>query len=809
MKILELEQALDFVDEQLRAHRKGKGLTELEIVILEGIWNGLYFQAISSNYPHATTDHIQRNAAPQLYRRLRTITGEKVNRGNLKKVISQAYQRKQKAPNPEAIAQAIRSKIQGSVQENCGTMRVLDMLHPIGLDNIYTEVNILTKVASKCWQDLTEFQPRQRRDFNRLGYGKIARERVSGLEAVAQHSKLLILGKPGAGKTTFSKRLAIQCINGSFQADLVPIFIALREFAVSKGRPDLRAYIDQKMEIEGIQSTEIEVLLHHGKAFLLLDGLDEVKAQESSRVIEKIRDFAQNFYHNRFVITCRIAAHDYVFDKFTEVEIADFSQSQINDFVKKWFGCRLPDNAQELIDKFHEKLESNASSKELVTNPLLLTFLCLVFEEYKNFPRKRSQLYKEGLDLLLQKWDSKRNIERPELYQNLDRQQKEDLLIYLAYQTFSQDRYFFSQDEVEQNIVEYIRNLPKVTTDPRELRLDSQALLKGIEAQHGLLVERARGIYSFSHLTFQEYFTACRIVKSSNPEEQESLFHRLVKQVANKQWREVFLFTVEKLSNSDYLLKLMKEKVDDIVSINQNIQNALKWLQEKTDSIDHSYKPACVRASYFEAFLDDGLPHFLTTNKNLPYDLSIDESLKGDLGLAIGSNPKTENKMSGLDYSLDRTIDSQFDRDLEFEFRRGQVEDRKEIHEYAKTRDRASILKNSLEIVGDPNLRQELQNLKAQISGHSQETEQWWTEQGKTWTEELRSVMIQYRNIGHDWQFTDEQYELLKHYYNANLLLVDCLNTCHYVSRDVRQEIEETLLLPIDELKKRPKKPGF
>jgi predicted NACHT family NTPase len=43
------------------------------------------------------------------------------------------------------------------------------------------------------------------------------------------------------------------------------------------------------------------------------------------------------------------------------------------------------------------------------------------------------------------------------------------------------------------------------------LQLDSEAVLKSIEWQHGLLVERSRRIYSFSHLTFQEYFTARHI----------------------------------------------------------------------------------------------------------------------------------------------------------------------------------------------------------------------------------------------------------------------------------------------------------
>jgi predicted NACHT family NTPase len=40
------------------------------------------------------------------------------------------------------------------------------------------------------------------------------------------------------------------------------------------------------------------------------------------------------------------------------------------------------------------------------------------------------------------------------------------------------------------------------------------AVLESIEAQHGLLEEQTMGSYSFSHLTFHEYFTANKIVTS-------------------------------------------------------------------------------------------------------------------------------------------------------------------------------------------------------------------------------------------------------------------------------------------------------
>lgn len=62
--------------------------------------------------------------------------------------------------------------------------------------------------------------------------------------------------------------------------------------------------------------------------------------------------------------------------------------------------------------------------------------------------------------------------------------------------------------------------------------------------------------------------------------------------------------------------------------------------------------------------------------------------------------------------------------------------------------------------------------------------------------------MIEHCNIGHDWQFTEEQKELLQQYYDANKLLVDCLDSDCYVSRQVRQEIEDTLLSPMSEIEK-------
>jgi predicted NACHT family NTPase len=52
-------------------------------------------------------------------------------------------------------------------------------------------------------------------------------------------------------------------------------------------------------------------------------------------------------------------------------------------------------------------------------------------------------------------------------------------------------------------IVDYLETLQNIDSDAIQCQLDNEAVLKAIEVQNGLLVERERGIYSFSHLTFQ------------------------------------------------------------------------------------------------------------------------------------------------------------------------------------------------------------------------------------------------------------------------------------------------------------------
>ena len=699
--------------------------------------------------------------------------------------------------------QEVREKVRENINVRCGMMRVLDMEQPIGLGDIYTKVNILEKITGRQRLEIKGLlQGCASEDFDRFQLGGIRQKRVSGLDVVEQHSKLMIFGKPGAGKTTFLKRLAISCIDNKdeFQKDQVPIFIALKEFAEAKGQPELPTYITQQWEENcGILDIDIaNTVLNQGRALVLLDGLDEVRKTDHSRVIGEIQRFTNRFSGCQFVITCRIAAQDYTFEQFTEVEVADFEDKQIKEFVGKWFAAKQdPVKAKTFI----QKLEANKPVKELATNPLLLTLLCLVFSDLYDFPRSRSELYKEGLDVLLKKWDAKRNIERDQVYRNLSLRGKQDLLSQIAFETFDKSEYFFKQRAIEKKIEAYLDNLKDANTKPDARQKDSEAVLKAIEAHHGLLVERARGIYSFSHLTFQEYFTANQIVNSPASQALKAL-ESLSSHITEKRWREVFLLAVEMLRPADDLLKAMKAEVDKILAGDKQLQKFLAWVQAKSESVEASYKPAAIRAFYFSLVsalalasaraLDLTLALALARARALDLalasaralDLDLDLDLALDRALALAS---ASDRASDLTSASDRASDLALALALALAC--------------ARDRARASKTDNN-ELEQDISiLRDELPDRECDLTTRKE----WWKSNGNTWLERLSQVMIKHRNIGHDWQFSDEQSQKLQQYHDANKFLVECLNSDCYVTREVREEIENTLLLPMAEIEKRKK----
>ena len=740
-----------------------------------------------------------------------------------------------------ALVKEVRQKIHQNIISQCGTMRVLDMSYPIGVSDIYTKVNILEKVTGHKRKQLSQLideatpqlfkllgnaphvDESDRQECDRWQLSNVNEPRVAGLEVVKNHSQLMILGKPGAGKTTFLKHLAIECISNNFLTDLVPFFVRLKDFAEADNNYSLQDYIVGQVRSLGVSETQLRAILDSDKALILLDGLDEVRTENIQRVIKEIFGFSNRCQNNRLVVTCRIAAQEYTFEKFTEVEIADFDNEQIESFVSCWFKAKNLD----LKKQFIEQLRKNPPIKELANRPLLLTLLCLEFEDSGEFPSDLAELYKRAINTLLRKWDAKRCIYRDSVYKNLSPQRKEDLLSYIAKVTFEEQKYFFKQRELEGYIAEYIRNLSGSFVDEEALQLDSEAVLKSIEAQHGLLVERAKGIYSFSHLTIHEYFAARAIVSMVNPNNiLDSGLDSLSRNVFDKRWHEVFLLTSQMLPKADFLLLLMKGTIDKAASNHRNLQEFLTWINYKSNTVDSSHQPAAVRAFY----ICQATAIYTLDNSNYPLSedwqlqeigqllAALDTKLQLDVYYGCGSG--------GWMGSPEGFVEGELELDLNLSHARAQasllsrtsklsdeswdwMDEEEREHPFDDTNfyALAEALDSAINFTNNPELKESLILLDQQLPQSFYKDWDiyldWYNNHSETWATSLKELNQKFRHIDYDWNFDDREWGTLRAYCYANKLIIDCLNNQSYVSNEVRKEIESTLLLPFTEIKKR------
>ncbi|MDX2229971.1 MAG: NACHT domain-containing protein [Leptolyngbyaceae cyanobacterium bins.349] len=575
----------------------------------------------------------------------------------------------------------------------------------------------------------------------------------SALEMVERHPHLVILGKPGAGKSTFSTYLVTTACKTEARADRIPVLLRIRDVDSSISFQ----LLDELGRALGTEADITQQIVESGKVFLILDGLDEVSTQFRQQICQEISNFTRFPYLNRVVITCRTDVNDYKLPStFERVEIADFDAQQQNKFIEKWFAISEQDPQSFLavhLNRHPEctsatlinQVQQNQRLQELAKTPILLSLICLVYVSDGKLPEKRSSLYQRGLEILLEDWDERREIKTRvsgESYNRLTPNDKLEILTELARQTFDQaeDNFAFDQSKALAIISKY-QNCS---------HQESLEILEGIAADHGLVFRSARRKWEFSHLTFQEYFFAQWFVQSSNND-----WEKLATNTCNSRWREVFLLNAEMAKSADELLCLMKPEVDNFVAGDEALQVFLKWVNEKAISITSSFKPAAIRAYYFS------LSH---APRHLPY-------------LALDLLPDLDFFTFTLELELDRTL--AFNLAYAHDFHH-------DINLY-----RAIMMAEQ----SDPEFKLKLINLHCQLV---------FQEPSKDQIAQLQTMMIKYRNIGHDWQFSDEQKNKLQQYHDANTLLVDCLNIAS-ISQEVRQEIEDTLLLPIAEIEKRKK----
>ena len=439
-----------------------------------------------------------------------------------------------------------------------GSLRILDMVRPLDLERTYVRVRIQEEQPLR-YADAEEMAALAKGDSSllyELSQAKLAEERAESLlpeEALKRYRHMVVLGDPGAGKTTMLKYLCLLLAKARLSGlPDFPVFVplnrcvkAIREnlldfivtdLAERYGFPQLMPYLEQRLE--------------QGSILLLLDGLDEVAVgspEEADtayhRITRAINRLSLRYPKCPIVVTSRRAGwRGLLAPHFVTTALLDFRWEDIQRFINNWFG-----EGSDRARRLQGILSQQARMQALAANPLLLSLIAIVFERDLELPERRAKLYERCVQVLLTEWDAHRGIKRASHF-TTDR--KRDLLEDVALHFHRQGLRYFSKYDLLQVIKAY---LPTINIPAEQAPL----VLYEISAQHGLLKEQAAEWYGFLHLTLQEYFAAVSLDKGNQLDLALAHLH-------DPWWEEVILLLAGMLKDATPLFDAILLGKDDI-----------------------------------------------------------------------------------------------------------------------------------------------------------------------------------------------------------------------------------------------------
>lgn len=479
-------------------------------------------------------------------------------------------------PKPEELAAAKRAYLEFVIGANQDVKppSVIDAQNRVTLqlDEIYVPVTITVE------------KPRE--DKVKKDGGKSQEEppkRIELAQIVRDNLRAVLLGEPGAGKTTILRYLAlhfaktlrehpdysvnVQDRDTDFGVARLPIFIRLATFASAKRT--LREYVlDAFSDVSAPKETVKQVLaevLSQGKALILLDGLDEV-LDNRAHVIEQIESFDAGLQgHNQIIVTSRRSSYGRALGgAFKAFDLNELEPEQIAKFLMYWNLAiekkRIQENgetfqteqeyeqagkerAQEQFAKIAEKLDTNLGAQNLAKNPLTLRMLAEAYRYNRDLPNRRVDLYNLIVKQSLEFWEvESAKIPREKI---VTYDEAADLLSPLAYWMHS-EKESPSETEIKDQLKRALKANPDRITPTESIAKSIDNFWKRAKERTGLFVQDTPSHYRFVHATFREYFAGLYLVHDRAQAAQRIYAHR-----HQPRWEEPILLGIAHTSTDD------------------------------------------------------------------------------------------------------------------------------------------------------------------------------------------------------------------------------------------------------------------
>ncbi len=219
-------------------------------------------------------------------------------------------------------------------------------------------------------------------------------------EALSNHRAFVILGEPGAGKTTTLQKIAFEAARMilSGKKSRVPLFVRLSQQNTRTPFDFLEAEWEQRI------GRDFADALASGRVLLLADGINELPRDERDERLKAWRLFATDYCEaNQIVFSGRERAYDQQLD-LPCVRVEPLDDERIADYLRRngapSLGEILDDPTPSGPPRSYERGHGQTRLREMARNPFNLSLLVAAYKSNQREMGNRGRLLEWFVDNL-------------------------------------------------------------------------------------------------------------------------------------------------------------------------------------------------------------------------------------------------------------------------------------------------------------------------------------------------------------------------------------------------------------------------